>query len=79
MALFGGLIPVTAMLIARRTESLSFSATDQIESMYLGPMSVIWSEGYHPMDVVWIPIVLSILALFVLIPMKETRNCRIDI
>lgn len=79
MALFGGLIPVAAMMIARRTQSLSFSATDQVESMYLGPMSVIWSKGYQPMDVVWIPIVLSVLALFVLIPMKETRNCRIDI
>jgi MHS family proline/betaine transporter-like MFS transporter len=78
MALFGGLIPIFAMLISDKTVGLSWSAPESIESMYLGSISVVWAKGYEPMDVVWIPIVLSVLALCVLIPMRETKDLRID-
>lgn len=78
MAVFGGLIPVTATLLARREIPLEIAAPGSAESVATGPMSVIWSSGYHPMDVVWIPIVLSVATLVVLLRMKETRHLRID-
>lgn len=78
MAVFGGLIPAFAMLLAHRTVPGMAELADSPGIEEVGPMSVMWSSGYEPISVVWIPIVLSAIALVVLVCMKETRDRRID-
>ena len=78
MAIFGGLIPVFAMILARHSIPIFATPTEGAEPTWMGPMSIIWSQGYEPMSVVWIPIVLSVAALIVLVRIPETKDRRID-
>lgn len=79
LAIFGGLIPVVSMLLARRWVPAMVMPPEGGSVESVGPMSVLWSSGYDPMSVAWIPIVLSIATLVVLLRMSETKDLRIDI
>ena len=78
MAIFGGLIPVISMLLARQWIPVLVTSPEGGVVESIGPMSVLWTSGYAPMDVAWIPIVLSIVALVALFRMKETKDLRVD-
>ena len=78
MAIFGGLIPVFAMFLARHSVPVMDSPVLSGGTEWVGPMSILWSKGYEPIDVVWIPIILSIAALIVIVRLPETKDLRVD-